>query len=68
MSRAELMTLREGMDQGTATIRTQHLEWARSLATGNRTELPSLSPWDLEAVERAHAAYEQLVQSSRFQD
>ena len=68
VSRAELITLREGMDRGTSTIRTQHLEWARLLATDNRSALPVLQPQDLRAVERAHEEYRQLVEASRSQD
>lgn len=68
VSRAELITLREGMDRGTATIRAQHLEWARRLAADNRSALPVLQPQDLRAVERAHEEYRQLVEASRSQD
>jgi hypothetical protein len=67
-SRAELITLREGMDRATTTIRKQHLEWAQKLAAGKQSELPTLSAAELKAVQTAHQEYQDLVSSSRAQD
>jgi hypothetical protein len=68
VSRAELITLREGMDGGTATIRRQHLAWAQLLSQGRQTELPTLSAAEFNAVQTAHQQYNDLVTASRAQD
>lgn len=73
-SRAELVTLREGMDRATRTIREQQLDWATKLtvdpATGQNHayQLPRLTPADLAAVETAQREYNALVKRSRDRD
>ena len=68
VTRPELITLREGMDQATATIRKQHLEWSEKLYEGKQSELPTLTTADYHAVLAANKEYEDLVNSSRAQD
>jgi hypothetical protein len=68
VDRTELITLREGMDRGTRTIRKQHVAWAQKLSEGKASQLPTLSPADYRAVLAAHEEYRNLVELSRSQD
>jgi hypothetical protein len=67
------VAIREGMYQGTSTIRQQHKDWASKLVrqpdgTDRRAELPQLTEADYRQVEKTHAEFEELVNKDRQRD
>lgn len=72
-SNPDKVAIREGMYQGTATIRKQHLDWASKLVrqpdgTDKRAELPQLTEADYQQVQKTHAEFDELVNKDRQRD
>lgn len=70
----EKAILREGMDGLTKSIRTQHRDWANKLvvdpATGkdHRDQLPTITPAQLDQINKTHDEYDNLVKEDRERD
>jgi hypothetical protein len=67
------VAIREGMYQGTATIRQQHKDWAGKLVrqadgTDKRAELPQLTQNEYDQIMKTHADFEDLVSKDRQRD